>query len=365
MILCVFLALTSYSVIASEHTMDMNPVIVDASPENADQSTDLNTKVTATFSKDMSPSSINEDTFLLEQRTTPASGEEITKQLFGSVEYDAATRTAIFTPDKSFQPDQHYGNVFTATITTDVEDTRGNNLQQEYLWSFTTGVSPYNTGDTTSQQNETLTAAAAQAPSEPSSATPNPANTAAEQTVANSPWLSPFAIAAYIFLLLLLAIILLTGSTRKDTAVTTNTNRKDDFGNVYLVEEVEGIGQKFTKELNKIGIKNTKQLWDANTKRVAASINTNAKTVQNWQQMAELMAINGIGPQYAELLERSGVRSVKELAAADSKTLLKRVQKKQNSLDTSIQGNTPGDSIVESWIEAANEHQTHTRAREI
>lgn len=354
-LLFLFLALASTSVISSEEETGLRyPALIDVNPKNTAQEIDRTTSVRAIFSKDMDPSSINKDTFFLTQRRTPLSGEIIKKQLPGTIHYDVATRTATFTPNEIIQPDQHYGNVFTATITTGVKDLGGNNLQQEYLWSFTTGNNLYHTGPTTSQQTTQSTPVPQQnTPTNPPVTTSTNTN---KQT--SSSWFTPYTSLAYILSLLALAIIILLVLVRMGTPVKkTSKDINDNFGKIYPVSDVEGIGDQYTQELKKINIVNTKQLWDANTKEVAKSINTNAKTVENWQQMAELMAVKGIGPQYAELLERSGVKSVRDLAAADSHKLLKRVQKKEESLDVRIQGNTPGNIIVESWIKEANEHQ--------
>jgi predicted flap endonuclease-1-like 5' DNA nuclease len=72
--------------------------------------------------------------------------------------------------------------------------------------------------------------------------------------------------------------------------------------------------------------------------------------------MAELASVKDIGPQYAELLERSGVHTINQLKNYDTTELLNIVRAKENSLKINIQGNTPGPALVENWIAEARDH---------
>ena len=87
-----------------------------------------NKVVTATFSQAMQSSTINAQTFVL---TGPGS-----TAITGTVSYDAASNTAIFAPSASLP----LNTTFTATITTGVKDTYGNNLASNYVWTFATGA---------------------------------------------------------------------------------------------------------------------------------------------------------------------------------------------------------------------------------
>jgi ice-binding like protein/Big-like domain-containing protein len=81
--------------------------------------------ITATFSKAMNPATINTSTF-----TLAAGGASVP----GQVTYAAATNTATFTPTASLAPT----TTFTATITTGAQDTFGNALAANLVWTFTT-----------------------------------------------------------------------------------------------------------------------------------------------------------------------------------------------------------------------------------
>ena len=122
------------------------------SPSNNEMNVAIRpTPITVMFSEDMDPSTINEKTFTVEQRNTPdpGSNQYTALPIEGTVTY--TDRKAIFTADERFYPNNIYGNVFTATITQGVKDIAGNSLVNDYIWSFTTGSNPFNTGLTTQQ----------------------------------------------------------------------------------------------------------------------------------------------------------------------------------------------------------------------
>lgn len=130
------------------------------------------------------------------------------------------------------------------------------------------------------------------------------------------------------------------------------------FGRVYEIEEIEGVGEVYREGLAEVGIHDTEALWRADPEALAEELDVSAKVTRRWHTMAELMAISGIGPQYAELLVRSGVESIEALASTDADELLDAVQAKQESLDVQIQGNKIQAPRVDGWIQAARTHDT-------
>jgi hypothetical protein len=99
-----------------------------------------NTRVTATFNKPMSPTSLNSDTFNLQ---CPAGVNTV-----GSVDYDASSRVATLTPTANLPA----GTRCTATVTTGAQDTNGTPLTANYTWAFVTGSSSDITRPTVTQQ---------------------------------------------------------------------------------------------------------------------------------------------------------------------------------------------------------------------
>lgn len=125
---------------------------------------------------------------------------------------------------------------------------------------------------------------------------------------------------------------------------------------IHPVEDVEGIGKEYAKRLKTIGITDTRELWYADAMTVATKLDIAPVRVRDWQSMSELMALEGVGKQYAELLVRADVASIPELSAQNPKTLQSRIQKLEGRVKKRVQGNTIKTKSVENWIDAAESH---------
>ncbi|OGA94788.1 MAG: hypothetical protein A3E79_09770 [Burkholderiales bacterium RIFCSPHIGHO2_12_FULL_61_11] len=89
----------------------------------------IDTKVTATFNKDMDPATISGTTFTLAGPGTTV--------VPGVVTYDVAAKTATFKP--TTPTDELLANTkYTATVTTGAKDTTGVALASNFVWVFTT-----------------------------------------------------------------------------------------------------------------------------------------------------------------------------------------------------------------------------------
>lgn len=133
------------------------------------------------------------------------------------------------------------------------------------------------------------------------------------------------------------------------------------FGRVYELEEIEGIGEVYRDELIELGLEDTRDLWQTDPEALADELDVSAKTTRRWRRMAELMAVSGIGPQYAELLVRSGVETIDALAQADAEDLVETIADKQKDLMVRIQGNVIKPGRAQGWIDAAREHAPDAR----
>ncbi len=103
------------------------PTVVATNPVNGATDVGFNKIITATFSTNMDPLTINSTTFVVRQGVTPVAG---------TVSY--AGMIATFTPSNPLIPNAAY----TATITTGAKDVGGNALAANYNWSFATGAPP-------------------------------------------------------------------------------------------------------------------------------------------------------------------------------------------------------------------------------
>jgi len=86
----------------------------------------------------------------------------------------------------------------------------------------------------------------------------------------------------------------------------------------YKIIDIEGIGEAYAPKLHAEGIVTVEQLLDrcaapAGRKELAEKTGISEKLILRWTNHADLFRINGIGPQFSELLEAAGVDTVKEL----------------------------------------------------
>ena len=124
----------------------------------------------------------------------------------------------------------------------------------------------------------------------------------------------------------------------------------------YKIEEIEGIGEKIGAKFREVGINNTdKLLAGAKTKKqrkdLAQSTGISEKLVLKFANMADLFRINGIGEEFSELLEVSGVDTVPELATRNAENLTAKMEEVNKT--KKLTRRTPSLKEVEKWIEEA------------
>lgn len=118
------------------------------------------------------------------------------------------------------------------------------------------------------------------------------------------------------------------------------------------VMTIEAIGPAQASRLNAAGIITVPQLLAANPELVGPKVGAGADQVREWQSIADLMRVKGIGAADAELLVKSGVRSAPHLAAADPAELTARLQDAERR-KVRIGGTTVTPAQTQKWIDAA------------
>lgn len=86
----------------------------------------------------------------------------------------------------------------------------------------------------------------------------------------------------------------------------------------YNVEKIEGIGEVYGEKLNAVGVKTTDDILakcatPKGREELAEATGISEKLILKWANHSDLMRINGVAGQFAELLEAAGVDTVKEL----------------------------------------------------
>ena len=126
----------------------------------------------------------------------------------------------------------------------------------------------------------------------------------------------------------------------------------------YKIEEIEGIGSAYAAKLNKADVFTTDDLLrKAATKQgrrsLAEATGISEKLILKWANHADLFRIKGIAGQFAELLEASGVDTVKELrhrVAANLHAKLVEVNEARN-----LCNRVPAESEIQRMIDQAKE----------
>ena len=125
----------------------------------------------------------------------------------------------------------------------------------------------------------------------------------------------------------------------------------------YKVEKIEGVGPRHAAKLDKVGIRNTKQLLDkASTRKgrkvLAETSGIDETLILKWANLSDLMRIKGIGEEFSELLEVAGVDTIKELSKRRADNLHKAIVE-ANGKRKKLVRQLPGLAQVENWVSQA------------
>jgi predicted flap endonuclease-1-like 5' DNA nuclease len=131
--------------------------------------------------------------------------------------------------------------------------------------------------------------------------------------------------------------------------------KKGDF-NMAKLEMVEGIGQVYADKLRGAGVATTEMLLEmGSTKKgredLAAKSEISGKLILEWVNHADLFRISGVGEEYADLLEASGVDTVPELAQRRADNLHKKLA--EINTEKKLVRQLPSENQVQGWIDQA------------
>lgn len=124
----------------------------------------------------------------------------------------------------------------------------------------------------------------------------------------------------------------------------------------YKIEEVEGIGKEYGQKLRDVDIQTTDDLLrrcgdKKGREGVSTETGISEKHLLEWVNLSDLMRINGVGEEFADLLEEAGVDTVKELATRNAENLAVAVaeaNEKKNLTDR-----VPSAETIQGWIDQA------------
>ena len=124
----------------------------------------------------------------------------------------------------------------------------------------------------------------------------------------------------------------------------------------YKIIDIEGVGETYAEKLTVAGIDTVEKLLErcASAKgraEVAAETGISEKLILRWTNHADLFRIQGIGPQFAGLLEAAGVDTVKELRHRVPANLEKRITEVNEARN--LTGRVPSVKELTKMIEGA------------
>lgn len=126
----------------------------------------------------------------------------------------------------------------------------------------------------------------------------------------------------------------------------------------YKIIDIEGIGNVNAKKLVEAGINTVDDLLQkaknpAGRKTLEETTGISGKSILKWTNHADLMRINGVGPQFSELLEAVGVDTVKELKHRVADNLQQKLEEINNKRN--LVNRVPSVSEVQKMIDQAKE----------
>ena len=120
--------------------------------------------------------------------------------------------------------------------------------------------------------------------------------------------------------------------------------------------EIEGIGPAFAEKLSAAGVKSIEKLLEMGStpkgrKELAAKSGLGDNKILEWVNRADLFRVKGIGSEYGDLLEASGVDTVVELATRKAENLTKKMA--EVNAQKKLVRQLPSEKQVAAWIDHA------------
>ncbi|MBR1933481.1 MAG: DUF4332 domain-containing protein [Prevotella sp.] len=126
----------------------------------------------------------------------------------------------------------------------------------------------------------------------------------------------------------------------------------------YKIIDIEGIGEVYAEKLVAAGINKASELLEKcaapkGRKELAEATGISEKLILRWTNHTDLYRINGVGPQFAELLEAAGVDTVKEFRHRVAENLQPKLAELNEQRH--ICGRVPAVVEVQKMIDQAKE----------
>ena len=122
------------------------------------------------------------------------------------------------------------------------------------------------------------------------------------------------------------------------------------------LESIEGIGPAYATELKKGGVESISSLLKKGATRkgredIAQVTGLSETRILEWVNRADLYRVKGVGGQYSDLLEQSGVDTVMELAQRNPKNLHETLLETNERCH--LVRKVPTEIQVKAWVKHA------------
>lgn len=121
---------------------------------------------------------------------------------------------------------------------------------------------------------------------------------------------------------------------------------------------IEGVGEVYAEKLKAAGVTTTDALLEMGAtpkgrKDLAEATGLSPKLILEWVNRVDLFRIKGVGEEYSDLLEYSGVDTVPELAQRNPDNLYAKIM--EVNAERELVRRPPTQSMVANWVEQAKE----------
>jgi predicted flap endonuclease-1-like 5' DNA nuclease len=122
------------------------------------------------------------------------------------------------------------------------------------------------------------------------------------------------------------------------------------------IQEIEGVGPTYAAKLSGAGVLTTEHLLErggspSGREALANETGQSHDQILEWVNHVDLMRINGVGSEYADLLEAAGVDSVPELARRNAANLAAGLE--STNASKNLVRRVPSETVVAGWIAEA------------
>jgi len=122
------------------------------------------------------------------------------------------------------------------------------------------------------------------------------------------------------------------------------------------ITEIASMDHRDATRLRKAGVRTTEALLKSCAKRsgrrrLAKETGLAERDILAWANRADMMRIKGVGSEYADLLEATGVDTIRELRRRNPDRLLEAMT--ETNLRRRVIRRLPTDGMVRGWVDAA------------